>query len=561
MKNISNNDTIFAYIYLILIFLCFGYVRVASQTTVPSTNPTTQETPKPIELPAFVIDGVEQLNVKSGIKSMPTRTVPLSSSELDSLNSLEKQTAVLLPADPLPTKSISRKFSTGFVRGSIGLFATPDIEAGYRENIEGYELYGNGGLTYSGGDAKRSDFVNLFLRGHSDYIAPEKFFIFGGSRTRTSVNLSNKSYNLYSLAESQANSSFYDINAMKFGLKVESEGSFENVSFSTGAGFASLQLSSNEDASYHSSRAAFDNEINGFIKLKSLWNNYIVEGGVLLNFNNVRTDGASFIQIDAAASYFSKEFTILGGAGFQSASSTQGVSRGGFLLRGEVEYRMNQLVTFKGAIRSGLEANTFRELYDMNPYVSFGSDVDFMYNFAKINGSIILHPHERLSFSGGLKWLLADRIPFFQTNQPNGTFDVIYEQGTILELMPEMIWDISPSDKFVANMTYTVSALNDYSGKIPYHPGAKIKASYHKTFFEKLGTQIGITYVSDVDTSIENDDFIEGYLDLNISADYRLNKSFVLFLNFSNLTNSNIYVWEGYKERSLFGNFGLMWQF
>lgn len=549
----KTNTNMFIKIYFYLAVLCLAAVPVFAQTTL--------ETPKPLELPNFIIEGVEQLNVRTGIKQMPTKTSPLSAEQLDSLNSLEKQSAVLLSPDPLPNRSVGKSFSSGFVRGSLGLYATPELVVGYGKNAGGYQLYGNAGFDISSGDVKGSDYRKFHIKGYSDYIAPEKFYIFGGSRTRTSIFLNNSSYNLYVLPQSQAETSFYDRSATNFGFKLETEGKFENALFNTGLQFRSLQLSSDDKAqSYHASRNAFDTEMQGFLKIKGLWNNYQLAGNMLLDFHSLRTDALSFLQLNGDISYFTKDVTFSGGIGFQSAVNSSGKNRGGLLLKGEIEYRMNQLVTMKGSITSGLENNSFMDYFATNPYLDFSTPVDYMYNIALINGSIILHPNENFTFSGGLKWRIADRMPFFKETV-SSTFELGFKQGTVLEIIPEVIWDISSNDRLTANMTYSVGALNDYSGKVPYYPIVKLDLAYRKLFFEKLGTQIGLIYIGERDASVENTDIIDGYFNLNISADFRLNKSFLLFVNFYNLTSSNVYIWNKYKERGLFANLGLQWQF
>ncbi len=522
---------------------------------------TPQETPKPLELPNFIIEGVEQINVRSGIKQNPSKTRSLNAEELDSLNSLEKESAVLLSPDPLPTNSLARAFKQGFAKASLGLFATPNLEFGYGEKIAGYELFAHAGFEASSGDVKRSNYTKFFLNGYSDFIAPEKFFIFGGSRTRTTAYIENSSYNLYAIPASLLQSGFYDRNALGYGLKIETDGNFDNVTFNTGAAFNSLQLSTNKKASdYHSSMNCFDNEFSGFLKVKSMWNNYLLAGNLILDFHSLRTNSMNFMQLDAAASYFTSDISLLVGGGFQSAVNSSGKYRGGLLLKGEIEYRMSSLMTIKGFLISGLENNSYKDFFMMNPYLAFDAPIDFMYNLALINGAIVLHPHERLTFSGGLKWRIADRMPFYDEST-RGIFTLRYDQGTTLELIPEIIWDLTSKDRMTANMIYFIGALNNHSGPIPYHPLMMANFKYRKIMFDKLGTQIGLVYLSKRDVSVENTDKIDSFINLTFEADFRLNENFLLFVNFNNLTSSNIIYWNNYKERGLFANFGLMWQF
>lgn len=397
-----------------IIGLIFASALLASSLHLFAQQPATQETSKPVELPNFIIEGVEQLNVRSGIKQMPTKTQSLSSIELDSLNSLEKHTAVLIAPDPLPSRSISRIFPKGYAKGSLGLYATPQLDFGIGQKVKGYELYANGGIEASSGDVKRSDFMKFYLKGYSDYIAPDKFWIFGGSRTRTSVFLKSQSYNLYAEPLSLAESSYYDRAALNFGVNLETEGSYENVVFNTGFRISSLQLSADKKAAaYQPSRKAFDNGYQGFLNVRSLWNNYLVSGEVLLDFHSVRTNPTNFLQVAGSASYFTQDFTIKGTLGFQSAVTSKNVTRGGLLLQADLEYKLNRMLTLKGSFNSGLENNSYSSLFEKNPYLNFSNNVDFMYNIALIKGAIVYHPTENVSVAGKVRWRVANRLCFF----------------------------------------------------------------------------------------------------------------------------------------------------
>jgi outer membrane cobalamin receptor len=54
---------------------------------------------------------------------------------------------------------------------------------------------------------------------------------------------------------------------------------------------------------------------------------------------------------------------------------------------------------------------------------------------------------------------------------------------------------------------------------------------------------------------------IDSFNKLMIGADYKINNDFSVFLKFDNLLNSNVYIWNTYKERGLFASAGVMWQF
>lgn len=541
-----------------IIILCI--LISLNSSSFAQTNPP-QETPKPLELPNFIIEGVEQVNVKSGIKQLPTRINKLTKEELDSINSYEKHSSLLLAPDTLPTKSISKTFPKINVRSSIGMFFTPEITLGARQKVEGYDLYGYLNFESSSGEYKRSEYNKFSVNLFSDYIAPDKFWIFGGSRTRSSVFFNSKNYNLYANQFSLDNDGYYDRNASNYGINLETNGAYEGILFNTGFNISSLQLSANSKSiSYHPTRKAVDNQMKGFLNIKNYWNDYLINGNILVDFHSLRKNSINFIEVAGGFSYFSDELSIAGNIGLQSATNSNKTSRGGLLLEAQVEYRINELFTVKSSFISGLENNSFSKMFYKNPYLDFSANLDYSYNIALINGSITYHPTENIFASANISWRISDRLCFFdETN--NNTFNLAYDQGTIFEISPELLWYITKSDKIAFNTILSLSKLNNSDGPIPYHPFFKSNISYRKVFFEKLGFDISLSYISENDISNKNDKKLESYLDFSFSSDYIINNNFVFFANFNNLLGSNIYYWNGYKERGLFAKIGIIWQY
>lgn len=541
-------------ITIISIFTLFFCSSAIAQT--PS-----QETPKPLELPNFIIEGVEQINVRSGIKQFPQKINQLTKEELDSINSYEKHSSLLLAPDPLPTKTISKQFPALSAKASLGMFLTPELLLGARHKIEGYDLYGYFNYESSSGEYKRSEYNKISLNLYSDYIAPDKFWIFGGSRTRSSVNITSSSYNLYANSIAQTKDGFYDRNALNYGVKVETDGSYEGFLFNTGFDINSLQLSADKKSiEYHNSRKSFDNQVKGYLNIKNFWNDYLISGSILLDFHNVRTKSLNFFEFSGGFSYFTEQLTINGEAGIQTATNSNEKTRGGLLLKAEVEYRIDELMTLKSSFESGLENISFNNIFQRNPYLDFSSKIDYLYNIALLHGSLLFHPSENFFATANLRWRIADRLWYFEETI-NNTFSIGYDQGTILEIFPEILWYLSKNDKISMNVIFTLSKLNNADGTIPYYPFLKSNISYRKKLFEKLGLDLSFTYVSENDISTNNDKKIDSYLDFSFSTDYLINNNFVFFINFNNLLSSNIYIWNGYKERGLFGKLGVIWQY
>ncbi|HRT67669.1 MAG TPA: TonB-dependent receptor, partial [Bacteroidota bacterium] len=72
---------------------------------------------------------------------------------------------------------------------------------------------------------------------------------------------------------------------------------------------------------------------------------------------------------------------------------------------------------------------------------------------------------------------------------------------------------------------------------------------------------IALIYNSKRFTNRENTIEIDPYFNLKIGIDYEIFKNLKAFAEMQNLTNSNNFVWQGYRERGIFGTIGVNWKF
>lgn len=538
MKRIS-------FYFIIIVFLNTAYGQQQPQNQTPPVAP------EPIDLPNFIIQGKMQLDVTSGVKMEPGKPMPLNSIMLDSLNSLEKQPSLLVPIEPLPDYTIIRERKNGFVRGDIGRYAIGKIKAGYGLNLDGYDLFANAGVDFGGEYVPNSQYSGLDLQLTSDYIAPQKFFIFGGSRTRTNIEFNNKNYKLYSIPSPP------DRNFNKFKISFDVDGNYAGYQFETGAGFSGMQIKTQDIKTA-------DNNYFGYVKVHNYWNNLFVAGNLLLDLHSLQGNSANFIQMDGSVSLINDDLSLLGNAGVQIASNPEGTDRGGLLLSALVEYRMNKLFTLRGNIRSGLENNNLTMIYSHNPYISNFVNLDYSYDIMNLKAFIDFHPSQDLVVSAGFNLKHSDRLPVFMddhTFQP-GSFDISYKTGTIIKSVFETYWNYTEKDKLSANLTATQSSMSDIDSKsIPYTPEIQFGLNYERLWNEKLGTKFGVDYFGERFADVDNTIKLDPYMNLNIEFSYLISKDIKLFAVFDNLLNSDIVVWNGYKERGLFASFSIMWQF
>lgn len=520
------------------------------QSSNENQKPEGKQTPEPLELPNFIIEGTEQLNVRSGIKQIPTEIPSLSDFELDSLNSLEKQMSVALPISELPQRVHIYDYSNGFLKASLGNYITPNIEGGWGLNYDGYELYANGGLEFSNGWVEDSDYSDVFLKVTSDYIADKKFYIFGGSRTRTKIDFSNRNYNLFAVENPD------NRNLTNFLFDIESDGKFEGVDFSTGAGVSTTQLASDTNN-------AFDNSFQGHLTMKSLWNNFIVSGTAELDFRTIRGDAANFGEVYGEVAVFSDKLTLSGGLGFQFAVNTMEENRSGVKLFGNLEYRMSKMFTISGTINSGLVKQNFGNAINQNNFLDHSAEIDFPYEIFMLSGKLSYHPSPDFAIAVGTNFGITDRFPIYTPKSDSlaHLFSIAYEKVNVFEFLLESYWEINEKDRLSGILITNLSSPENNDLEMAYVPLYQLELNYAREWVDNLITKFGIEFVSQRENALIESNMIDGFVNLNFEASYMISKKLKAFVNADNILNNTIYVWDGYRHRDIFVSFGVRWQF
>lgn len=560
MKIISNRNqklSILSVCFSVIIFLSILTSSSFAQTTnppatpadnqpkAPENNPTVQP---PLELPTFIIEGVEHLNIKAGMKQFPSPPTVLSSKELDSINPLEKQQSLLVAPPQLPKKLDYPKYANGFVEAHAGLYSTFDLLAAYGRKYEGYELYGRAGLKSSSGDVKNSDFGKFFINLNSDYIAPEFFWVFGGSRTRTKASYSNSSFKNYgTIAATERSTNAFDISLV-------SDGNYEGFNFSTGAGFSSFNLD-------QKTNAVEETRINGFLNINTLFDKNLAGIGLDLNFGTFQGKSMNFIQIAATESIFKEKITIEGNFGYQMAAASDATSQNSFTLRANIGYLPNSNMSIRAEFFTGLEKAYYYNHFEANPYFDLDSNTMF---FPKINlmmkAAVQYLPHTKLgvTFSGGIK--LYDKYPYFNSLDSNN-LELLFEKATIIFGKAEGFWDMTKKDKLNSYIGINLGTLDYKNNAIPYLPLLEASISSERRWFDNFTTELGIIFNSKRFSDRDNKSEINSYLNLFAKVNYTILDNLKVVAELQNLTNSDNFIWKGYKERGVFGTIGINWQF
>ncbi len=533
----------------ICVMAVFSSNEVFSQQTAPANPqvPGENKTTQPLELPNFIIEGREQLNVQTGVKQFPTRTAALSSAELDSINTIAKQQAILLSPKSMPSMIFNNTYKKGYLIANVGNYITADINAGYEIKKNEYSFFANGYFDYTDGHVKNADEMNAGLNLQVDYIAPKKFWVFGGSKTRGIFTVNTESFKLYASNIAPERKS-YDIK-----LGIESEGEYDGYKFITGAGIKRLSID-------HAGIDRFDNAVCGHIQLRKETDELEFKLGSEVQFHGISGDGSNYFSAGGGIRLNLEHTTFDLNAAFQSVGSTDEIQRANIAVDAAFDYRINKLFTFKALFDVAFENNHLIELYGMNKYIENKPLIDFTYH--KILKAIInFHPNMEIMASAGLKIGANDRFKYFEIDSI-AEFNLKYTSAQDFEIFADIAYKLSGTDDIFASVSLRNLTFSDsLSNKIPFVPSHKVSAYYNKNWTEEFGTQIGVNYYGNRYCDYNNSRELSGFLSLNLGLNYKLNDYLKIYGKIDNLINSEIYIWEKYKEREIFISAGIMWQF
>ncbi len=515
---------------------------------IPVINLFAQESnTKPLELPNFIIEGKEQLNVRSGIKQFPDKPGLLSKNELDSINSLEKRQSLLLPPEPLPDRIMHTVYKKGYFTADFGRFTTASAEGGYEFRAGEYDLFGNAGFDYSSGHIDNAGYDKAFINLNADYIANEKYWIFGGSKTRTNLFFKNMDYKLYSIPKNPEKR-----NTINLDLKIETDGNYEGFAFNTGGGVRVFQVKQDSSKS-------FDNAINGFISVKNLTSDYEIGGDLLVDLHSVRGNGTHFMQGDIFGTYIHENFSLKAKAGIQSVNTSTEIARLGLLAAGDMEIRMSEMFTIRANVLIGMGNNSLYEIISGNPYAAHNVIIDYAYYLPSLRGSFVIHPNEVFSAEIGAEFAMVQRSPiYFDTS--GGEFAINYTDITKLEAFAEMNYNISSMDEVSINLVFDKSEIEG-GNTVPYSIPMKFAMDYKRKWLKNFGTQFGIFYIDERFSDLQNQNKLNSYIDLRFKAEYSVSDLLNIFVRLENMMNNDIRIWNGYKERGLFITGGVLLKF
>ncbi|MCX7880741.1 MAG: TonB-dependent receptor [Ignavibacteria bacterium] len=521
--------------FLLLFALLFHFYFSFSQTAS-----------QPLELPNFIIEGKEQIDVQVGTKHMPDYPTYMSRQSMDSISLIEKPRNYVVFPITLPSKVISKKFPDAFILADLGSFITGNINAGYRTFLNEHDIFGFGNLSFSNGHIENSDYIKLNLGAQADFVAPEKFYIFGGSKTTTNVDFAYRSYKIYALDTAPSR------NQIDFSSRIHSIGHFEGIDFATGAKFFIVSQSGVK-------QRLNETLLGGYLKVENILSDINLGAFASLDLRSFDKNSCNFFEFSTFAYYRTDKTKIHPTIGLQFAKPTIGKLRPMFLVQIDVLHHFSTFVEGIFRLSNGLINRGFKDYYQYNPYLGDSLSIDFT-NSTEIEGKVKFQPNKDMSVFIGAKFLYQNREPIF-LNRTDKFFEIVYLDATVFNFFSEGFLTIDFVGDFSSFVELNFSNNVKSKKDLPYTPTIRWRADFSRNFFEHFRFKINFEYVGERFANLENTVKLASYNNFGFGIDYTLSKSLNIFAEVQNLLNSNVVIWNGFKERGLNFKIGLIYKY
>ncbi|MBL1212157.1 MAG: hypothetical protein HND52_02270 [Ignavibacteriae bacterium] len=493
-----------------------------------------------IELPDFVITGVQTVNIPTAKKVKPQLISMLSEEFITPQFSPEMFALSGISEPVLPNLDLAEEKDAvnGQVKVGAGLYTLPQGElnlgAGFKHasifgrvfGLNEREYIDNAGYNISGGAlytdffvSNRSKFLpglNLFV--NINYLRDSyKFFGSDSSglehRTQTAdiaFGLKNN-YNKNFKYGISFNSSFFDIRDRDFG---ESK-------FHTNA-FIDMMVSSfgiQGDADFISQHLT--NNISG-----------------KTNYNYFSTDSRAVLRINSAMQAKAGiNLAIYDGNSF-------------FAPTGSISIKLNEALTFFGEYAPGTNFISISDFKRRNRY----SIVDSTDNIVqkekhKFNAALRYQFLRYVEISAGASYSKFDNYVYFQDSTFNGLFNSSsIDDVNKISIYANLMFHMGPLGYFYADAAWQ-NVEDSGNNQIPYNHNFTAELIYGYNFENGFSFSTKADFRSAAYADIQNKIEVPDYFNLSLMMEYKLSNHLRFTFDLHNLINRKNFLWSDYREK------------
>ena len=521
-------------------------------------KPQKTDAPLPkIDLPEFVITGNEKIDLNISSKAVddedrlfvPDKPTP-------GFRSLEIDGAVA-------QKQVKRFTQTptalnGKIFASLGFYLTPQFDAWFGEYDEKNSIMVNGYYSSSEGHANDAGWWRGGGGAKGRYVMPDSSSFLPYMQLSGDIRYGRESYRAYGSAAPgrTRDLSGYDFSlgaGSRYALPYKTLSGFDYTGRFGWSHFAANDSGSSSETDFFLNGVAttrfIDIAFRGQIEYRTTGYTFNLPGVQSGQWFVVQGEAQTLLVPSLLSTLTLQQLFYRGNVGATS---------GRFYPQIELKYFMTESASMYAGYAPTVERNTLATLIKQNRYMEFDarllpSDVQL-----DLHAGMEFSPSDEITANARYTYRRIDNYPTFLETGGAKVWEVTYLSGVRSNKL-----DVSVLYKFndKQNMTAYVSTQdlkqNDSSGVVPHVPAFSVGSVYHYFFDFGLHVEALAEYVSSRYTNFVNTHSNAGYIFTAVKGDIELMERFRGYAEIQNALNRHYFIWNGYRERTIYLSFGI----
>ena len=511
------------------------------------------DTPLPkIDLPEFVITGTEKINLDLKSKAeedenrvyVPGKPEPGVRNLVAEGGLSPKQTKLYSPTPA----ALNGKIFTG-----MGFYLTPQVDGWFGQHDRENSYIMNGFYSSSDGHVKNADWWHGGFGAKGKYIVPDTAGFLPYAQLSGAVDYKRESYHAYgSLAPLRKR----DLSNLDVSFGIGSRyalpyRSISGVDYTGTIGFSSFGATdlgqSTESSVYLQGNATtrfFGSSFHGLLEYRTTAYTMGLPGLQSGQWLVLRANGMSLLSQSLQLSYALQQFLYRG---------TIGVTSGRLYPQLELRYFLTESTTFYAGFAPTVERRSLSSIIDQNRYIDFNSYVQPGDVSSAFEAGFEFAPADEFTVKAQALYRNINEFATFLDTSGAKVWEVTYLSGVhSLQTDISVLCRLNARQNITAYARYRSAKQKDSTGVLPYIPAISVGTVYNQFFDFGLHLEAVAEYVSSRYTNFERTRSTAGYVYTSVKADIGLFQHFRGYAELQNALNQQYYIWDGYRERTIY---------
>lgn len=482
----------------------------------------------------------------AGVRQQPVPMPPLDSADLQSLAPVRLYPEVVVPLRGYPlAEPPARQDRPAFAEAAFGLYTTGSFRLGYSGVSWPYDYYVRAEGLSSRGFIDNAGKTALSGAIGGGYIIDEGYGMFSGGHMGADLDYDMQNYRRYAIAEAPERT--------RNGWQVAASGgnTYGGVTFDARGRYRALTLTDSANAK--------ESSLEGSLQLSTLWKGFKLGGDADLRLTSLSGTSIGYGNVGAYVSYSTSFFTARAGGSIGFADNNDGTSDTKVAPGAELRIYPLPGISIAGAVSGGIAPTSLQTLLQTNPYVSIHPTVK--QEIERLGYSVTLRVDASRVF--GLRVRAArstyDNYAYFGL-PVEGIFAPLYDNATITKIDGDCFLRLDNANGLVASAIYMETILDETGSQVPYVPKWQVSGSYSHRMSVLPLTLTATARMIGSRTSAAGASWDPVTL-VDLEGTYTISGMFDAFVTLQNILDTRYQIWEGYRERGVYGAVGIRTRF